>query len=87
MFLTLARVQDGSKLFSGGADNLVRIFDTSTGTGSLVGQHDAPVKCVRSVDTPGGTILATGSWDKTLKVRTVVPWSVALLSQQQHSRP
>lgn len=43
------------------------MFDVSTGQSSQVAAHDAPVKGVRFVDQQGG-ILATGSWDKTLKV-------------------
>ena len=43
------------------------MFDTTTGQSQQVAQHDAPVKVVRWVDAQGG-ILATGSWDKTLKV-------------------
>jgi hypothetical protein len=32
-----------------------------------VGAHDAPIRNVRWVDAQGG-LLATGSWDKTVKV-------------------
>jgi len=60
--------QDGSKIFSGGLDNAGRMFDVSTGQSSQVAQHDAPIKSVKWVDAPSG-ILATGSWDKTVKVR------------------
>lgn len=58
--------QDGTKVFSGGADNAGRMLDVQSGQSSQVAAHDAPVKCVRWVDAQGG-ILATGSWDKTLK--------------------
>lgn len=44
------------------------MFDLSTGQSSQVAQHDAPVKVVKWVDAQSG-ILATGSWDKTVKVR------------------
>ena len=60
--------KDGTKLFSGGADNAGRMFDTTTGQAQQVAQHDAPIKVVKWVDAQGG-ILATGSWDKTIKVR------------------
>jgi mRNA export factor len=53
---------------SGGADNAARMFDITTGQAQQVAQHDAPVRVVKWVDAQGG-ILATGSWDKTLKVR------------------
>ena len=61
--------RDGSKLFSVGADKAARMFDMSTGQNSQVGAHDAPIKCVRWIEAPTGGILATGSWDKTVKVR------------------
>ena len=60
--------QDGSKILSGGADNAGRMFDVTTGQSQQVAQHEAPIRCVKWIDTSGG-ILATGSWDKTLKVR------------------
>lgn len=55
-------------MLSAGADNAARIYDLASGTPSQVAQHDAPIKSVRWIDAQGG-ILATGSWDKTLKVR------------------
>ena len=45
------------------------MFDLLSGTSTQIGQHDGPIKCVRWFDMPQGGILATGSWDKTLKVR------------------
>ncbi|KAJ3504623.1 hypothetical protein NMY22_g17856 [Coprinellus aureogranulatus] len=62
-------LQDGTKIFSGGADNAGRMFDVTTGQATQVAQHDAPIKVVGWVDAPGTGILATGSWDKTIKVR------------------
>ncbi|KDQ13524.1 hypothetical protein BOTBODRAFT_111302 [Botryobasidium botryosum FD-172 SS1] len=59
--------KDGSKLFSGGADKAARMFDIQSGQAVQVAAHDAPVKCVRWIETPTGGYLATGSWDKTLK--------------------
>ena len=56
-------------MISCGADNAARMYDLQTGQSTQVAQHDAPVKCVKWIDTPQGGILATGSWDKTLKVR------------------
>jgi WD40 repeat protein len=60
--------KDGSKLFSGGVDKAAKMFDLNTGQSQQVGAHDAPIKCVRWVEAPTGGILATGSWDKTVKV-------------------
>jgi len=64
-------VQEGNKIFSGGADNAGRMFDVTTGQATQVAQHDAPIKKVGWVDAPGAGILATGSWDKTIKVRSL----------------
>jgi mRNA export factor len=60
--------QDGTKVLSGGADNAGRMFDISTGQSQQVAQHDAPIKVVKWIESPQGGILATGSWDKTIKV-------------------
>ena len=44
------------------------MFDVQTGQATQIAAHDAPIKCVKWIDAQGG-ILATGSWDKTIKVR------------------
>lgn len=59
--------KEGNKVFSGGADNAARMFDTTTGQASQVAQHDAPIKVVKWIETGQANILATGSWDKTIK--------------------
>ena len=61
-------LKEGNKVISGGADNAARMFDITNGQTTQVAQHDAPIKVVKWVETPQGGILATGSWDKTLKV-------------------
>ncbi|ELU40456.1 Poly(A)+ RNA export protein [Rhizoctonia solani AG-1 IA] len=58
--------KEGNKVFSGGADKAGRMFDVQTGQATQIAVHDAPIKCVKWIDAQGG-ILATGSWDKTLK--------------------
>ena len=60
--------KEGNKVISGGADNAARMFDITNGQTTQVAQHDAPIKVVKWIETPQGGILATGSWDKTLKV-------------------
>ena len=72
--IVLGNLQDGKKILSGGADNTGRSFDVTTGQSSQLTQHDTPIKTVRWIDTPQGGILATGSWDKTLKVRVCLRW-------------
>ena len=39
----------------------------TTGQTSQVAVHDEPIKQVKWIDAPGGGLLATGSWDKTIK--------------------
>jgi mRNA export factor len=59
--------KDGTKVLSGGADNAARMYDVQTGQSSQVAQHQAPIRCTRWIDLQSG-LLATGSWDKTIKV-------------------
>jgi len=59
--------KEGNKLFSGGTDNIGRVFDITTGQSTQVAQHDAPIKTVKWVDAPQAGLLATGSWDSTIK--------------------
>ena len=63
--------KDGTKLASASADKTVKMMDLNTGQTTQVAAHDGPIKCVKWVDGAGGMqyCLATGSWDKTLKVR------------------
>ena len=65
---SLPSTKDGTKVLSGGADNAGRMHDIATGQSQQVAQHEAPIKVVKWVETPQGSVLATGSWDKTLKV-------------------
>ncbi|EOR04935.1 hypothetical protein E3P92_00236 [Wallemia ichthyophaga] len=72
--LSICWSKDASKLFSGGADNAARMFDLGNpvnNQSTQVAQHDKPIKCVKWIETPTGGILATGSWDKTIKY-----WSI-----------
>jgi mRNA export factor len=65
-------LQDGNKIFSGGADNAGRMFDVTTGQTTQVAQHEAPIKVVKWIETLQMGILATGSWDKTIKVFSAI---------------
>jgi len=74
----------GDKILSGGADNAGRMFDVTTGATSQVAQHDAPIKTVKWVGAQDG-ILATGSWDKTIKywdLRTPSPVATVNLPER-----
>ncbi|KAJ7510440.1 WD40-repeat-containing domain protein [Mycena galericulata] len=86
--LSVCWSQDGSKLFSGGADNAGRMFDVATGQATQIAQHDAPIKAVRWIDSPQSGILATGSWDKTIKywdLRTPSPIASVQLPERCYS--
>ncbi|KAG9086908.1 hypothetical protein FRC06_002819 [Ceratobasidium sp. 370] len=58
--------KEGNKVFSGGMDKAGRMYDLQTGQSTQVAAHDDAIKSIRWVDAQGG-ILATGSWDKTIK--------------------
>jgi len=56
-------------VLAGGADKKSHLLDCQSGQQITVGAHDAPIRSVRFVDVPNaaGPIIATGSWDKTIK--------------------
>ncbi|KAJ7841339.1 Poly(A)+ RNA export protein [Mycena olivaceomarginata] len=86
--LSVCWSQDGSKIFSGGADNAGRMYDVATGQATQIAAHDASIKAVRWVDTPQGGILATGSWDKTIKywdLRSSAPIATVQLPERCYS--
>jgi len=50
------------------------MMDIATGQVSQIAAHDQPIKSIRSVDAGGmAGLIATGSWDKTLKVNQIFP--------------
>lgn len=80
--------KEGNKVISGGADNAARMFDITNGQSQQVAQHDAPVKVVKWIETPQGGILATGSWDKTVKywdMRSPTPVATVQLPERCYS--
>jgi mRNA export factor len=56
-------------VLAGGADKKVQVLDCQSGQQITVGSHNAPIRSVRFVDVPNsaGPIVASGSWDKTVK--------------------
>jgi len=56
---------DGSKIFSGSCDGKANCWDLQTNQSLQVAQHAAPIKSCIWVEE--SKILATASWDKTLK--------------------
>ncbi|KAJ2549082.1 RNA export factor gle2, partial [Coemansia sp. RSA 1933] len=66
--LCCAWSRDGSKVASGGADKAGRMLDIGTGQAVQVAQHDGPIRCIKFVEAENSSpIIATASWDKTLK--------------------
>jgi len=57
--------RDGQRLVSGGCDHKVKMKILATQQEQQIGQHDAPVKEVFSVDEMN--LVISGSWDKTLR--------------------
>lgn len=81
---------DGTKVVSGGCDNAARLYDIQSGSATQVAQHDQPVRSVRFVDIPNtaGPMLATSSWDKTLKywdLRQQTPISTVQLPERAYT--
>ncbi|KAI8848597.1 WD40-repeat-containing domain protein [Chytridium lagenaria] len=80
--------KDGSKLFSGGADKVGKMMDLQTGQTGVVASHDAPIKSAKFFDNQQGSILATASWDKTIKywdLRTPNPIASVQLGERIYS--
>lgn len=78
---------DGARVCLGGADKQVKLFDLASQQTQQIGAHDAPVRCVRSVQCgPTNTeVVVSGSWDKTLKywdMRSPQPISVIQLPER-----
>ncbi|CAO1618617.1 unnamed protein product [Jaminaea pallidilutea] len=79
--------KDGNKILSCGADKAARLYDVASGQQQQVAAHDAPIKNLRWIDQNGG-ILATGSWDKTVKywdLRQSQPIATAQLAERCYS--
>jgi len=60
-----------------GANQTVGIFDCTSRQSQTLGNHDQPVRCLRFLPDQQNT-LVTGSWDKTIRVRPLHLWHVAL---------
>jgi len=56
---------DGQLVFSGGCDNVVKMWSPAQNQSVVLGQHNAPVKEVFWADPI--KLVVSGSWDKTLK--------------------
>lgn len=57
---------DSVHCYSGGLDNTLKVYDFNTNTGTNVGTHDAPIRCVEYC--PDVNVVITGSWDMSVKL-------------------
>ncbi|TRY59394.1 hypothetical protein DNTS_004304 [Danionella cerebrum] len=57
---------DSTHSWSGGLDNQLKTHDLNTDQGSVVGSHEAPVRCVEFC--PEVNVLVTGSWDMSVRL-------------------
>jgi mRNA export factor len=72
-------------VISGGADNAGRLYDLATGQSQQIAQHTEPIKSITYLDQ---NIVATGSWDKTIKywdMRTPNPVGTITLGDRVYS--
>lgn len=63
------------------------MMDINTGQTTQVAQHDDSIRCVKFLDQ-GQNILATGSWDKTIKywdLRSPQPIGTAQLPERLYA--
>lgn len=59
--------KDGTKVASAGADKNVKVCDLGSQQDIVIGTHDQPVRTVRFFESNGNPMVASGSWDKTVK--------------------
>ncbi|XP_066903495.1 protein Rae1-like isoform X2 [Halyomorpha halys] len=83
--LDVCWIDDGSKIFIAGSENIAKCWDLSTNQSYPIASHDAPVKTCHWIKTPSYSCLMTGSWDRTLKfwdTRTPQPISCISLPER-----
>ncbi|WPG98286.1 Hypothetical protein R9X50_00107400 [Acrodontium crateriforme] len=67
--LSCAWSQDGSKVFGAGTDKAARMLDLGSNGAAAqqVAVHDQPISAICSFAMNGTPMIATGSWDKTVR--------------------
>eukprot|EP01088_Endostelium_zonatum_P017977 TRINITY_DN557_c3_g1_i2.p1 TRINITY_DN557_c3_g1~~TRINITY_DN557_c3_g1_i2.p1 ORF type:complete len:349 (-),score=80.02 TRINITY_DN557_c3_g1_i2:215-1261(-) len=63
--LSLCWNTDGNQIYSGNCANKVMALDLQTGNSIQVGEHAAPVRCIKMYHDQ--RVLITGSWDRTVR--------------------
>lgn len=67
-------LQDGSKIFTASCDKTAMVWDLGSNQMTQIAAHDAPIKTIHHIKASNYTCVMTGSWDKTLKVGSLVSW-------------
>jgi len=57
---------DAVHSYSGSIDHTVKVYDFNASAETVVGTHDAPVRCVEYA--PNVNVVVTGSWDQSIKL-------------------
>ncbi|KAI4880734.1 hypothetical protein NFI96_004430 [Prochilodus magdalenae] len=57
---------DPTHSWSGGLDNQLKMHDLNTDQDTIVGTHDAPIRCVEYC--PEVNVMVTGSWDMSVRL-------------------
>ncbi|XP_077481313.1 mitotic checkpoint protein BUB3 [Stigmatopora argus] len=57
---------DPTHAWSGDLDNYLKMLDLNTDQDTIVGKHDAPIRCVEHC--PEVNVMVTGSWDRSVRL-------------------